>query len=104
MAYYLQSKQLFKLVQNLRRIENFDYTATPVYIEEAVLIFSRIAGVPTETFLHRPLRRETYDRMAAFDASYETNKNAENPARALFPRFGSTYFYFFAFGFSGAVR
>ena len=104
MAYYLQTKQLFKLVQNLRRLDDFDYPATPVYLEEAVLIFSRIAGVPPETFLRRPLRRETSDRMAAFDAGYEKNEKAQNPARALFPRFGSSYYYFFAFGFSGAAR
>lgn len=104
MAYFLQTKQLFKLVQNLKRLDDFEYPATPAHIEEAVLIFSRIAGVPPETFLHKPLRRETYDHMAAFDANYETNKSSENPSRALFPRFGSTYFYFFAFGFSGAAR
>lgn len=103
MAYYLQTRQLAKFMQNLGRLDDFGYTSIPVPFEEALIIYARIMGQRADMLVRLPIRPETYERMAAFDEMYERNKSGGNPSRALYPVFGSSYFFFFGFGFSGTA-
>lgn len=103
MAYYLQTRQLAKFMQNIGRLEDLGYSSIPVPFEEALIIYSRITGQRADMLVRLPVRQESYERMAAFDEMYESKKNSGNPSRALYPVFGSSYFFFFAFGFSGTA-
>jgi hypothetical protein len=101
MAEYLTTNQLEKFVQNLWRLDDFDYQKVPRHYEEAILIYSKLTR--KEVDLHgRKISTETAERGRKFfgTLNYFTldKKAAYN---ALAKDFGNSYFFYNVFGVSG---
>jgi hypothetical protein len=104
MADYLLTNQLEKFVQNLWRLDDFDYQKIPRHYEEAILIYSKLTR--KEVDLHgRKISTETAEHGGKFfgTLNYFTldKKAAYN---ALAKDFGNSYFFYRVFGVSGVGR
>lgn len=100
MAHYLLTRQLDKLVANLRRLEDFDYRHMPTHYEEALIMHLQTSG--SEETAHRKwtVRPETWRRHAALMQALQrfSRDNPEEAYEVLRGEFGDTYFFFCLFG------
>jgi hypothetical protein len=103
MAYYMLTRRLDAFVRNFPRIDDFDYPAIPTHWEEALLIYSKIMKQPVEQLTNRTISERTLQRFAAFQQYDLSDRHAGNPSGPLFATFGDSYFFFFMFGYSGAL-
>jgi hypothetical protein len=88
-------------VQNLRRLDDFDYPKIPRHYEEAILIYSKVTGKKVD--LHgRKISAETAERGRKFFGTlnyFTLDKKAGYNAMAR--DFGNSYFFYNMFGASG---
>jgi hypothetical protein len=102
MAWYLLTKQLDKFVQNLDRLDDFDYPEIPRHYEEAILIYEVLTGAKVD-LKGRQISQRTYQRARGFSDIRVRfpgdNKEAKIQAMlATAPYFGETYFFYYNFG------
>jgi len=99
MAWYLLTRQLDKFIENLNRLDDFDYSRIPRHYEEAILIYEVQTGRKVD-LNGRHISHKTYQR--ARDFSSISNKfrgsNEVTAMRATAPYFGDTYFFYYNFG------
>ena len=101
MAYYLLARDLESFVKNLPRLDDFGYERLPKHYEEAVLLYMGIKKKNIDLG-ERGISRETlkeYNEINEFGRKY--GKNQQLLFELLAPRYGRTYFFYFAFGVSG---
>jgi hypothetical protein len=101
MARYMLKKQLGRLVQNLERLQDFNYRKIPTHYEEAALIYLygtkkplNLSGYQLSPEKHRQI--QDFSRLLI---SYGRNKQAAS--KELSKKFGDTYFYFYKFASMG---
>jgi hypothetical protein len=106
MAYYLLTRQLEPFAANLPRLKDMGYPDIPRLLEEGALVYERntrrtadcggrrISGRTREDFLDFVEAGAPFIRLGDMEAAQ----------RAVAARFGNTYFYYFAFGVSGAGK
>lgn len=101
MAYYLLGKQLDKFVNNLWRLDNFEYANIPRNYEEAILLYTEMTKKKVE--LHgrkiRNQRRIPYIQFSRTIKRYRQNKNSA--MKALSADFRDNYMFYYYFGISG---
>jgi hypothetical protein len=104
MAEYLTTNQLGKFVQNLWRLDDFDYQKIPRHYEEAILIYSKFTR--KEVDLHgRKISTETAERGRKFFGTLNYFTLGKKAAyNALAKDFGNSYFFYNVFGVSGVGR
>ena len=99
MAWYLLTGQLDKFIENLDRLDDFDYSEIPRHYEEAILIYEVLTDSKVD-LKGRQICNKTYQR--ARDFSSISNKfrgrNEVTAMRATAPYFGDTYFFYYNFG------
>jgi len=99
MAWYLLTRQLDKFIENLDRLDDFDYSRIPRHYEEAILIYEVLTGSKVN-LKGRHISHKTYQR--ARDFSNISNKfrgsNEVTAMRATARYFGDTYFFYYNFG------
>jgi hypothetical protein len=101
MAWYLTNGQLEKFIQNLYRLDNFDYPALPKTYEEAILVY-RSTRQQNTALTERPISPETMKRFNSFATIFRA-KYQQDKARAeadLAAQYGDTYFFYFMYGYS----
>jgi hypothetical protein len=102
MGYLLLNRQLGAVVDNIGRLSDLGYMSVPRSYEEAALIHG--FETRSEVDLHgRSISRETQERFRAFREAL--SRYRDNPAgarAALLKDYGDSYFYYWAFGPSGA--
>ncbi|NLF72745.1 MAG: hypothetical protein GX575_27230 [Candidatus Anammoximicrobium sp.] len=99
MAYYLLTRQVDKLVANLRRFDDFGQTRLPRHCEEAILIHLDAAGPSGHDLGGRRIGPETRQRSVEFvQAAERFQGNATAAFAALHGGFGDSYFFFYVFG------
>jgi len=100
MAHYLTSRQLDKLVANLRRLDDFDYPRMPTHYEEALIMYLDTGGSRETVPAKNTVRPETWRRHAAFQEAFQafSRDQPKEAYGALYDEFGDTYFFFFIFG------
>jgi len=104
MAQYLITRHPEKLVAELARLDDFDYTGIPRHYEEAILFYMKATGAVPAELDGRRIRPETCNRFKEFLKIYTENHDDMNKARkALAPQFGDTYWFFHVFGRSAAA-
>jgi tetratricopeptide (TPR) repeat protein len=94
LAQYLVTRDLDRLIKQLGRLDDFGYRAIPRHLEEAVLLYQQLKGIPVD--LHgRQIRPETVQRFRGF--SEALNRARENPEDrpALARNFGDTFWFYF---------
>ncbi len=101
MAYYLLGKRLDKFVENLPRLDDFDYVNIPRHYEEAILLYTEMTKKKIQ--LHgreiRPQRRIPYMHFSSTLRKYSRNKKAT--MKALSVDFSDNYMFYYHFGTSG---
>jgi len=104
MAWYMLNRQLDEFVQNITRLDDFDYPKIPRYYEEAILTYMfktkkavnlhghNISGQSVRRFRNfiQTANRHRTDKEAAFS---ELAKN-----------YGDSYFFYYAYGVSGLKK
>jgi len=99
MAWYLLTSQLDKFVQNLDRLDDFDYSEIPRHYEEAILIYEVLTGRKVD-LNGRQISHKTYQRARGF-SSISNRFRSSNEMTAMLetaPYFGDTYFFYYNFG------
>jgi len=105
MAYYLLTHQPGKVVENLGRLRDFGYPAIPRLYEEAVLVEERQSARVVDLGGRR-ISAETLDRWVGFGQTVDALLRAgarESAKAAARARYGDSYFYYAAFGETGAA-
>jgi hypothetical protein len=103
MAFHLVSRRTDKLVENLRRLDDFGYRAIPRHYEEAILIHANETSQPV-ALPGRAIRSETVRRFHRFvDCVRPWQDQPHLALGALADEFGDSYFYYYAFGLSGTA-
>jgi len=101
MASYLVTAQLDKLVQNLDRLDDFDYPHIPKLYEEAILIY--VYQTEKSVLLNgswgSPELRQRLDNFIRIYDRYERNKQAAFDE--LVKNYGNSYFFYNIYRFSG---
>ncbi len=99
MAHYLLTRQLDRLVANLRRLDDFDYQRLPRHCEEALLIYLETTGSLDRDLGGLTISPETRRRNSDFTWALE-QFGGDAPAAfiALHRDFGDSYFFCYVFG------
>jgi hypothetical protein len=99
-AYYLLTGQPSKIIGEIGRYRDFGYTHLPASWDQALCISLRQDPAMNSATLPVLPRRETtecYERFLGTWAVHQDSRPAS--AAALEPSFGSTYFFYYVFGF-----
>ena len=106
MGYYLLNRDLDNFVHYVRAARVFDYPEIPAHYEEALVLAQKLKGAPLaipDINGKRP-REETIQRLERFSEQLALRGNDLQRAETdLAAEFGSTYWYYYAFGVSGAT-
>ncbi|MDH4240443.1 MAG: DUF6057 family protein [Phycisphaerae bacterium] len=107
MAWYMLRGQLDKFVQNLERLDDFDYTRIPRIYEEAMLVYVNRTRKALD-LRGRQFSRETKDRFRDFSQTYEKEyrRNKQAAIKELAKDYGDSYlfYYVYVYGFSGMKK
>ena len=102
MSWYLLTKQLDKLVGNIGRLNDLDYSEVPRLYEEALFVYAYRTKKPVRLSGNwgSPKSRERIEEFSRVYDRYERDKKA---AFAELARgFGDSFFFYDVYGFSGA--
>ncbi len=104
MAHYLLTRQLDKFVENLPRLDDFGYKSIPRHYEEAVMLYMGQTRKKVDLGGRKinPETERQYFEMNRLGKKFGYDKKAA--WRALAPRFGRTYLFYFTFGSSGVMQ
>ena len=104
MAWYLLTRQLDKFIQNLDRLDDFDYPNIPRLYEEAIFIHMYKTKKAVE--LHgRQISPESLQQCKGFIQifnHYREDKRA--PFNELAKNYGNSYFFYYVYGESGMQK
>jgi len=101
MAMYSVEGRVHKIVENAGRMRDLGYKHLPIHYEEAIVIHLTDTG--DEVDLHGYLlRRDTVEAWRDFRETLKQHGGITKDAwRALAPRFGRSYFFYYTFNASG---
>jgi hypothetical protein len=106
MAYYLLTADLDKFVHYVRGAQIFNYSEIPTHYEEALVLAQKLKGAPLviPDINGKQPRAETIQRFERFNELVALRSNDLQRAKIeLAAEFGSTYWYYYIFGASGAA-
>jgi hypothetical protein len=97
MAYMLLDKNLKGFAENIYRLKELGYKSIPVHFEEALLAYMSYTkeNVVPEGYSISLTTQKLFNEYAKMFFSF--NGNPEKSARALYSKFGSTYWYYLKF-------
>lgn len=106
MAYYLLTADLDNFVHYVRGARIFNYSEIPTHYEEALVLAQKLKGAPLAIpdINGKQPRAETIQRFERFNEQVALRSNDLQRAKIeLVAEFGSTYWYYYTFGASGAA-
>ncbi|TKJ33095.1 MAG: hypothetical protein CEE38_21700 [Planctomycetes bacterium B3_Pla] len=97
MAWYMLNKHLSKLVENLGRLQDFDYPELPTHYEEAALIHVYQRGKPPSLSRYLPSvrKRRQIEDFTRILGGYGGDKKAAS--KELSKKFRNTYFFYYMY-------
>ncbi len=102
MAGCLLSLQLEEILINAANYKTFGFEKLPEHIEEALVLFMYNNQYDVPEIGGFPIRQETKDRFAKFaNIHYQNRYDLKKAESILFPEFGTSYFFYYVFGYSG---
>jgi hypothetical protein len=105
MAWYLLTSQLDSFVQNLHRLDDFDYPQIPPLYEQAILVYEVLTGTKVD-LKDRQISPQTYDLARRF-SDISTSEDATDRLTAMrlaLRDFGDSYLFYFNFGDLGIAK
>ena len=106
MTKYLFDRRLDKFMQNLSRLDDFNYSEIPRLYEEAVILYILNKGKGTVVDLQgRRISRQSHQRFDDFNRTLRHYGGDKQAAfNELWKNYGDSYLFYFMYGFSGAER
>jgi len=105
MAGCLLELQLEEIVINTSKYKQFGYVKLPEHIEEALVLFMHENQFEIPEIGGYKISRETKDRFSKFiNIHYENRHDMKKAESVLFKEFGNTFFFYYAFGYSGNLN
>lgn len=104
MAWFLLTRQLDKFVDNIGRLDDFEYTRIPRHYEEAILLYS-YAKRRTVDLHGRRISSESQASFSEFDrilSMYASNTQAAY--NHLASKYGNSYYFYHVYGLSGMKK
>jgi len=104
MAHYLATARPDKIVENLGRLNDFDYKEIPRLYEEAILVYQATTGQKADTHgrsISADAQRR-FERAVGLMTRYSKDPRAAWAATA--PLFGDSYFFYHSFRESGVSK
>jgi len=105
MSSFLITIQLDKLVQNIYRLDDFDYPQIPRLYEEAILIYEYLRHKAVD--LHgRQISLQSRRRFDSFNQIYigRYRQNKQAAFNELAENYGDSYFFYYLYGLSGIKK
>jgi hypothetical protein len=104
MAWYLLTGQLERLVQNLDRLNDFDYSEIPPHYGEAILLYSSIMKKAVDLKGHTlsPQSRQRFEGVNQTLYLYGGNRQAAS--NELAGNYGDSYIFYYLYGVSGMEK
>lgn len=96
MAWYMLTKQLEKFVQNLDRLDDFDYPHIPRHYEEAILIYKLITKKQIEPAGYQ-ISQQSHQRYKDFMLNYARPKANKIALQYLVTNYSNSYFFYYFF-------
>ena len=104
MASYLVTAQLDKLVQNLDRLDDFDYPQIPSLYEEAILIYQSTTSKEID-LKGRQISLESRQRFERINQTFDRYMgNKQAAANEVATYYGDSYFFYYTYGVSGLKK
>lgn len=102
MAWYMLSKQLDKFVQNIHRLDDFDYPQIPRLYEEAILIY-RFKKKKNVDLNSRSISEESQQRFKDFLQGFYHyyGEHRQKPPAEMTKHYGNSYFFYYFYGGPG---
>jgi hypothetical protein len=101
MAWYMLTKQLDKLTQNIKHLNDFDYAEVPRLYEQAALIYA-YGAKKTVHLDGRQANPDVRRQIEHFSKVYNRyNRNKQAAFADLAKDYGDSYFFYYIYGFSG---
>jgi hypothetical protein len=101
MSWYLLTKQMDNFVKNLKRMNDLGYSEMPLIYDEAIFVYAYETGkaVELEGDWGQPKSGRRIEDFSRIFTRYGRDKNAALPELAA--KYGSSYFFYNLYGFSG---
>ena len=101
MANYLLTLQLDKISENIHYLEAFNYEQIPIHYQEAILMHMNNNRTQVNLYNYQ-ISQRTFNRFKKFlNIHYQNRTDLNKAEQVLMPEFGNSYFYYYAFGYSG---
>lgn len=104
MAWYMLNKDLEKLVNNIERLNDFNYPRIPRCYEEALLAYTHFyrKRVKVAGYEISGQSQDLFNQFFSTADKYGTNERAA--FAELFQKFGNNYYLYYIYALSGATR
>jgi hypothetical protein len=96
MAWYLQTRQMNKFIQNIGRLSEFGYAATPPLYQEALAIYAYPRGKAADYAISPEVRARFEDFSRIFNAFKRDKAAAMNDLAA---KYRNNYFFYYIYAF-----
>ena len=104
MACYLLTAQLDKFVQNLSRLDDFDYPKIPRLYEEAILIYQSATDRKVD-LKGRQISLESRQRFERINQTFDRYmRNKQAAFDEMAKDYGNSYFFYYIYGVSGMKK
>ena len=105
MSSFLMMMQFDKLVQNVYRLDDFDYPQIPRLYEEAILIYEYLRRKAVD-LRGRRISLQSRQRFDSFNQIYlgRYRQNKQAAFNELAENYGDTYFFYYLYGLSGMKK
>jgi len=105
MAFYLLTKQLDKLVENLDGLNDFNYPQIPPLWEQAILIYNSFGTAKRVNLYGRQISLKSRQQYANFVRAYRRYRfNKAAAMNELATDYGDSYFFYHTYEFSGRKK
>jgi len=104
MAWHMLTKELNKVVENIKHLNDFDYPQIPRHYEEALLVY--VYGTNKPVYLDgRPFNPDMRRQIKHFSQTFNRyGRNKRAAFRELAGVYGDSYFFYHLYGFSGVKK
>lgn len=101
MSYYLLTRQLDGIINNIPRLNDFGYYKIPQHYEEALMVYQSKTGFPVDN-LGFTINPETKSRFKNFQNVLYFYKDDRSAAfKEAAKKYGNTYYFYYVFNKSG---
>ncbi len=101
MGFYLLTANLDRFVENLPRLRDLNYPGLPRHYQEAILVYEKATEQQADRCGYE-ISEDVLQEFAQFCTDLDVCGSVPVATQTLMPRYGNTYFYYYATGLCGS--